>query len=415
MPRTLSGFSASAYGVEEETHTFEITCEGIQSSNTWITLRGKVDIRIRGEGNKQPVSYGDRVLLQGLLKKRLYPGKNEIELIVESMNQLQKLSVSKKTSCISFGRYLRDKVSVKLELEMRGRPEQEAVLKALVLGYRKQLPPRTIESFRRTGTFHIFAISGLHVAIVCLLLVFALKTMGISRDHFGFWLLPILIVYVVSTGMKPSAFRALTMAAVYILAPFFRSKPDVPSSVAYAGIILLLINPLQIQSPGFIFSFTVVAFIVMVYSAVPKKLMQGNWFKVYCLGLVITSLAANLASVPLSALLFGVFSPIALIGNLIVVPLTFFIVLCGWLSILIPMTSVVFNHAAVVFINMLLGSVKWLDGLPGSSWQLDPPTLLTVILWYGSLVYLFTHASGRKQKVNAVFFAGLAVLLTLFS
>ena len=397
------------------TWVFELSCEGIQHSNTWNTIRGQVDIRVYGEKSYQPAVYGHRVIINGVLKKRIFPGGNVLELEISDSKYVEKLSGAGFGSLASWGRAWRDKASVRLEQEMEGMPEQEAVLKALVLGYRKQMPAATLECFRRTGTLHIFAISGLHVGIVGLLLIIVLKTMGISRDLFGLCLLPMLSVYVISTGMKPSAFRALTMAGVYVLAPLLRSKPDIPSSVAFAGIVLLLLNPLEIQSPGFVYSFTVVAFIVMVYSAIPKKVMQGNWFKAYGKGLIITSLAANLASIPLSALLFGMFSPIALLGNLIVVPLTFCIVLSGWLSILIPATSAVFNHAAVIFINLLLWGVRWLDALPRSSWQVNPPTMISIVLWYGSLIYLFSHATVRKQKINALAVAGFSVLLALLA
>jgi competence protein ComEC len=393
------------------TWVFTLACEGLRFSNAWNKVRGNIDVRIAGEESEKIARYGQRIKMGGKLGNQIFPGGNPIELQASSSETLG----LEKFSPVAFGRALRDKAAEQLGIEMENMPEQEAVLKALVLGYRKEMPSETLDRFRRTGTLHIFAISGLHVGIMGLLLCMVLKMMGIPRDWFGVWLLPLLAIYVISTGMKPSALRALTMAGVFVLAPLFRCKPDVPSSVAFAAIALLLFNPLEIQSAGFIFSFTVVAFIVMAYSVVPAKLKQGRWIRCYSVGLVLTSIAANLASIPLSALYFGVFSPIALLGNLIVVPLTFCIVLSGWLSILVPVASAVFNHAAVLFINLLLGGVAWLDALPGSSWQVNPPSILSIVLWYGSLIYLFTHATVRKQRIHAISAAGLAILLVLLS
>lgn len=292
-------------------------------------------------------------------------------------------------------------------------PLQEAVLKALVLGYRKEMPGEIMNVFRRTGTLHIFAISGLHVGIVGFLLVLVLKTLGVPRDKFGVLLIPLLAFYVISTGMKSSAIRALLMASVFMLAPLFRRKPDIPSSVSIAATLLLIFQPLEILSVGFIYSFTVVAFLVMVFSAVPKGWIRGPWIKVYPVSLVVTSIAAGLASVPLTALYFGMFSPVALIGNLIVVPLTFCIVLCGWLSILLPILSEIFNLAAAVFIDLLLGGVQWIDRIPGSSFTVEPPPLLAVLLWYANLIALFTYCSKSKQRQWAVSGALFAVLLAV--
>ena len=71
----------------------------------------------------------------------------------------------------------------------------------------------------------------------------------------------------------------MVMAGVFLLAPLFRRKPDIPNSVAFAALLLLMINPAQLQSAGFVFSFGVVIFIVMIFSAVPRQWLQGKWIK----------------------------------------------------------------------------------------------------------------------------------------
>jgi len=105
---------------------------------------------------------------------------------------------------------------------------------------------------------------------------------------------------------------------------------------------------------------------------------------------------------------------LALVGNLLVVPLTFCIVLCGWFSMLVPFFSVVFNYSALFFINVLLASVRWLDRLPASSWQVNSPPLTAVLLWYGSLIFLFTGAVRLRRRRYCVLVAGCAVILCLF-
>ena len=86
------------------------------------------------------------------------------------------------------------------------------------------------------------------------------------------------------------------------------------------------------------------------------------------------------------------------VANLLVVPLAFCIVLTGWLAILLPPLSVVFNHAALVFINALLGSVGALSRLPFALVPATPPDLTGVLLWYAGWVLLLLHARTGGQR-----------------
>ena len=398
---------------EHGTWVFPVRCEGVQFPRGWEKRVGEVDVRVVGATVDSFVQYGERILLRGMLRKRIYPGGNVLE-IEAFPDGCSVLAGPPRFSLTVWGRRLRESAAHKLEIGIERLPVQQAVLKALVLGYRKQVPPETLDQFRRTGSLHIFAISGLHVGIVGLLLIIILKAVGISRDWFWVWLLPLLFLYVLSTGMKSSALRALAMAGVFVLSPMFRRRPDIPSSVAFAAILLLVFQPLELMAAGFIFSFVVVAGIVMVFSSLPQKMLKGGWIHNYSVSLVVTSFAASLASLPLAALFFGTFSPVTLVGNLAVVPLTFFIVLSGWLSVLLPIASSVFNHAAVVFINLLLSVVGKLDHISGSCWQVNPPPLVAIFLWYGSLIYLFAHADCKRKRLYAVVGAGCAILWAIF-
>ena len=407
-------YHPSATG-ERGTWVFPLRCEAIRESDEWIKQRGKIDVRLVRFKPVPAFHSGQQVKLMGQLYQRDFRGGNRIGLKVVAAGDCEMLAEAPRVAPLAWSRIWRENAALRLEAGMDDYSVQTAILKALVLGYRKEIPDDTMDVFRRTGSLHIFAISGLHVGIVGLLLVIVLKSVGIPRDWFGVCLLPLLFMYVAATGMKASALRAMVMAGVFLLAPLLRRKPDIPNSVAFAALLLLMLNPKELQSAGFVFSFGVVVFIVMIFSAVPKQWLQGGWLRSYGVSLVITSLAASLASIPMTAFYFGRFSPIALLGNLAVVPLTFCIVLAGWLSVLIPAASSVFNHAALVFIDLMLHSVGWLDQLPGSSFAVDPPPFLAVGLWYGSLIYLFVHASGNRQRTYAFAGAGVAVLWAILA
>jgi len=394
-----------------------VKCEGIKTSNGWMRRSGRMQIRISDAAPDINIHRGERIRFDGTLHKRDYPGGEPIVLEVRDSNGWHILSEPPLLSPAIWGQRLRERAARTLSNGIETHSDQLAVFKALVLGYRKAIPPEIHAHFAQTGTLHVFAISGLHVGIIGLLIIIVLKTMGVPRDWWGVWLLPLLFIFVSSTGMKSSALRALTMAAIYFLAPIFRRKPDVPNAVAFAAILLLWLYPLEILSGGFIFSFTVVSFLVMVFAAIPRQIIsaRNGMFRsarTYVASLVVTSMAAFIASVPLTALFFGSFSPVSLFGNLLVVPLTFCIVLCGWLSILIPIAADIFNHAAVVFIKGLLGTVGKLAAWPGAHWQVPVPSLLAVLFWYVGWIYLFTHARTAQQRSAALAWVVLSIVWT---
>jgi len=271
------------------------------SSTPWQKYRGRIQVRVTGALPGETIRQGERIRFPGTLRKRNFPGGDPMELVVPaSLVQCQACfdgcrprpsNSSSSSSCfprrrdeneddihstrpfkadmvqgwetlsgpprfspIIWGQQLREAAAQTLSNGIEKHPAQLAVYKALLLGYRKAIPPEIHLQFKRTGTLHIFAISGLHVGIVGLLITVVLKTIGIPRDRWGLLLLPLLLVYVMTTGMKSSALRALAMAAVYFLSPLFRRKPDIPVSIAFAILLLLFFRPLEILSAGFIFS-----------------------------------------------------------------------------------------------------------------------------------------------------------------
>jgi ComEC/Rec2-related protein len=318
-----------------------------------------------------------------------------------------------------------------LHTGVEGFPEQTQLLHALLLGYRQSISPELYQLFSRTGIMHIFAISGLHVGVMASILIAGLKLAGVSRPRWGWFLIPCLFLYVAATGMKASAMRAFTMAAVYFAAPLAGRKPDTPSSVALACLLLLAVHPAYIIDAGFLLSFIVVCGILMLHGWTERKIkwMQfSGWSAplrrlngprpldalLRSTGLLmLTSVAAWIFSVPVSAGFFHLLSPVSLIGNLAVIPLTFIIMLTGCLTLLggslFSPAAALFNQANLLFISLLIEIVRRLAGLPGACLAVLPPSSLSTGLWYAGWVILFCGPS-RWWK-SAVWILFLSVSL----
>ncbi len=413
---------------ENDTITFSFEVEAVRFGGQWRPADSVVRARISTP--RSSVVYGERWRIYGWCRSR-EPARNGIAGFFYAKgadsHRIKQAPLSFRGACYR----LRRRIVPTLHLGMANFPKQVRVLQALLLGYRNALPYDLYQTFARTGTFHIFAISGLHVGVMAAILIAVLKMLGAPKPRWGLFLIPMLLIYVVSTGMKPSAFRAFTMAAVYFSAPLFGRRPDTASAIALAAVVLLLINPLQLGDPGFLLSFTVVSGIVMVHAfvthrfsgfrrpgwAVPLAQLNGPRPVMVLLRtvglLALTSAAAWVFSAPLTARFFNTFSPVALIGNLAIIPLTFVIVLTGCLSLLtaplfIP-AAITFNHANRLFVSLLISIIQRLGALPGAYRFVRAPSFAMLALWYGGLVCIFTGPQ-RWRRVGLLMAACSGVL-----
>jgi len=411
-----------AVSPRDGTLSFRFRAEAIRLGAEWF--RSDSVLRVYIKTPREKAAYGERWRIKG--RYRGYEkarGGFEGSLRASDAVCLQAAAPSFKTFCYK----TRRRAARILCTGMESFPEQTQLLHALLLGYREALSPALYQRFARTGTLHIFAISGLHVGVLAAILIAALKIVGVPRTIWGLFLVPALFFYVVSTGMKPSALRAFTMAAVYFAAPLFGRRPDSGSAIALAAIILLAINPLQIANPGFLLSFTVVSGIVMVHGYVTHRLTgfsRPRWViplaqlsgprpliaLARTLGLLaLTSVAAWIFSAPLTARFFNTLSPVALAGNLAIIPLTFLIVLTGCLALLVApislLATMVFNHANRVFVGVLISVIRSMSTFPGAYWFVRSPSAVVLVLWYVALTLFFT-GTVRMRKPAIVLLLG---------
>lgn len=324
--------------------------------------------------------------------------------------------------------------SERLGIGLAHDPEVAGILRALLLGYRHELPDEAHRLFALTGTLHVFAISGLHVGIIAGLLVMLIRATGVSRPRLIWWLAPLLIFYAVATGLRPSALRACAMALAFGAAFGFQRRPDVPSALALAAFVILWADPSQLTAPGFIFSFVIVAGLVRLYpvfarwlrvEAGEENLSLGEvpsgslrW-RQWGLGLMAASAAAWLASAPLTAQYFNLFSPIGLIGNLLVIPAAFVVVLTGFLSLTLGALSEgvaeVFNYANWVWVRGLIAAIDFLSGLPGAHHNVVSPGWGALAFFYAGLFGGLAWPTSRARGWFHLAFVGCLVLAMMYS
>jgi competence protein ComEC len=198
------------------------------------------------------------------------------------------------------------------------------------------------------------------------------------------------------------------MTIVYFLAPLLNRRADAQSTIASAALVILAVSPAQLREVGFIYSFVVVTGLVILYPSIEKPLralwaadalrvqrepwIKRQWRAVrrYVVSLVAVSLSAWLVSAPLTIHFFGRFTPVALVSNIVVIPLAFCIVVAGCLSLVlgscVGVMADIFNHANLALVVVLERTMGFMASIPWVSMDIGRGHPWIAVLWYAVLV-----------------------------
>lgn len=411
---------------DRDTWAFEGRIEAIRHTGPgWRTATGRARVRLALAAGMPPPAYGDRWRMSAVCG--VDPARGGLAMDAAA-GAAGRIGAGGGSPLLRWCYARREASRRLLARGVEDWPEGAGVVAALVLGYREDIPEAVRESFMRTGTAHIFAISGLHVGILALVLLAVLRTAGLPRPMWALGLIPLLILYTLATGAASSAVRALLMASAYWAAPLVRRRPDAPSALALAALAILAVRPDQLTDPGFLFSFAAVAGLLALApvvhrplaarippretdAAAPRPVRAVRAVARWAVGLVATSVAAWLVSTPLSAYFGNQVAAAALPGNLLVVPGSFLIVLTGCLSLATGQVSglaaEIFNHANAAFCAAMTGPVDALFRLPGSHAFVQAPPGWSLALIYGAIVGLLV-LRGRPRAALAGAVAAVA-------
>ncbi|GEM_PF-2306011 len=142
------------------------------------------------------------------------------------------------------------------------------LLKALVLGNKSELDSSIKSDFRRSGASHILALSGMHIGVIysaILLLLFPFNiTVRLKRVKLPL-VLAVMVLYVVVTGLSPSACRAVLMIGMNLWARESGRSGYIETPLLLSAAILLIIDPHAAESLSFQLSFAAMAGIVFIF------------------------------------------------------------------------------------------------------------------------------------------------------
>ena len=199
-------------------------------------------------------------------------------------------------------------------------PQNKAILKGIILADRTEIDQEIINHFSKTGLIHILAISGSHMAIIFLMILFVLnpifsvkyRNIPIYISLAAIWGFAIFIDY------GNSVVRSCIMITVYYIMIFLQRKPNLLHSLALAGMMILSIDTQQLFDVGFQLSFLAVFGIFWLYKPITNhyKPLKNRAIR-FILNTFSLSLAAQLTTLPLILFYFHQFSIMSVFINVV--------------------------------------------------------------------------------------------------
>jgi ComEC/Rec2-related protein len=262
--------------------------------------------------------------------------------------------------------------------------DEEAVLRAVVLGDRGGFAPETLKAFRKTAMVHAITVSGLHVAVLAWLLALLARVLPLKLR--GLAVALGLALYLGLAGPHPGVLRAAIAGALLAVAQGWGRGGDAWNRLGVALLAVLAWDPLSVEESGFQLTFGTVAGLLALGPVFREALGGGRLRRA-----LATSLAAFCAHAPLLVARFGQVAPVAIVANLPALPLTMATLVLGLsgtaLGMLSPALGAPVLVAAGFFARLLLALVALAAELPPLA--LHRPSPLTTAVAVGLAVIGF--------------------------
>ena len=281
---------------------------------------------------------------------------------------------------------------------------------AILLGSRGGLTRARRAMFAAAGTIHVFAISGLHVMVVAGLITGLLKRFDVPLRARGLVAVPLVVAYTLLTGARPSAVRAAVMVSLWYLAPVFGRRPDPLAAWSVTAFAVYALHPERLFDVGCTLSFAVMFGIVLwidgtryLVSPLPGAAVQtwrrNGWRErlrrqagafAQAMGV---SFAAWVASVPVTACVFGRFTAGGLVTNVVLVLCAKWMVKAGVTGLAASFLSLplaaLCNNAAAALTGVMVVASEQVAAWPWASVEVEPWSVGACLAWYAAWGALF--------------------------
>lgn len=360
------------------------TVTHVKSEGQWVEVTGNVLMYFSKEDFKSPFSYGTQLVIDGAPQVIPGPGNPEefdYRKFLSYKNVYHQDFIRQESASVVgtvvenpvmyYSIEARSWASTVIKKYIDGANEQ-GIAAALILGITDGLDDDLLSAYSATGSMHVLAVSGLHVSIIYLLIVFMLKPF--DKTARGRWMVGIASIFILwgyafITGLSPSVLRAVTMFTFLTVGKTISRDTNIYNTLAASAFCLLVFDPFLIMSVGFQLSYLAVVGIIYIHPLIFRLYNAQTWLGNQTWQITSVSIAAQLATFPLGLLYFHQFPNYFLLSNLLIIPVSYGVLIAG-LALLavsaIPFVAGVVGWITGILIKLMNAIVNTIDWLPYS-------------------------------------------------
>ncbi len=403
---------------------FILQIDSIKSENAKI--RVKINLLCKTKSASQKVKYGDYLQIQGsIIRARnqrnpeefdynKYLWQNDLQgiLSVKTINQIrQKAEESVISEIQNFVFDIRMNLVNIIKKYYSG--EKSNLIRALLIGDRKDIDHEIVNSFVVVGVVHVLAVSGLHVGFIVMILSLVLGRANI------YWRIILsiigIVLFAIISGGQPSVIRASIMAILMLISTLFGRKYNSISVLAVAAFLILIFNPIDLFNPGFQLSFAAVFSIVYFHPKIQNYIIQNvkNHKLQTFLTFSLLTFSATIGTLPFTVYYFHIFSIASFFANLLVVPLIGFVVSLAVSSLVFSFFPFIATQIATT--NSFLIDVIFKIVDLSAKWEFSFIEIfqfnLAISILYFVILVIIIYSFSKSQKL---FFRIFIIILTSF-
>lgn len=278
--------------------------------------------------------------------------------------------------------------------------DQLGIASALIIGDKGLLSKETKKSFSSAGAMHVLAVSGLHVGIVLVLLMFffSLIPRVLSRKRALVISLIIIWFYAGVTGFSPSVLRATIMFTILSSSILLGRKSNNLNTLFFSAFLMLVWNPLFLFNIGFQLSYLAMIGIFTLHKPISRLLYFPNTILRWIWKGTSVGIAAQIATFPLTLFYFHQFPNFFMVTNIGMMLLAGICLSIGlglFIIHKISFLSAIFGGAVMLLFSIMLSFVQYIERTPGALAKGFNLSEAMVLMLYACMLFILVF---RKRK-----------------
>ena len=378
--------------------------EAVIHNDSVISSKGKILVYFSKDSLTPGLQYGDKILIN----KNLQPIKNSgnpgafnyqryaafqstyhnvflkdkdwVKLGDKNINWFRQFIFTSRAQILSI-----------LQKNIPAGKDELGIAEALLIGYTNDLDKDLVQAYSNTGVVHIIAISGMHLGLIYVMLVWLFARIpGINQSKIlqVVLILGCLWLFSLLTGAAASVLRSAVMFTFITIGKNFSKRSSIYNSLAASAFVMLCYNPYFLWDVGFQLSYLAVIGIIIFQRPIYNWVFIKNKWVDKVWKLMAISLAAQVLTFPICIYYFHQFPNLFLITNIIAVPLSSLILFAeiGLIAIArIPFVGAYLGKLIGWLVFAMNKIILWVSYLPFAVWDKIPATVLSTWLLYAVL------------------------------